>query len=322
MSSETQRHATSSEASKASKPSKKVKKTVSSDAPVPKKAKTDKHSQASPQRSQPSASNPALSPNRQSSSPVSVSSEPRSVLSRPGSREDLASLYRDIPLHQHSPRRAAEDGTDARTLPHHLSALYWHPSMPGMAQESSANPEPFAWKHSDKQRCSVSPKDNLPTSKWGRHDTTEASEAAHPDRPARDQRRHHSACSLPSSSDPWLVARSPYHQFPVLGFPPYPGFLVPPTFMPPRCSLRDHIGLLCTQCLLCLRTRGFTKRDDPGTGLRIHLASLLARLNTSSHRQILSTRLAIYSAKDPKTLTELERRNDGGLKHSLVFPAT
>ncbi|KAJ7342030.1 hypothetical protein JRQ81_008420 [Phrynocephalus forsythii] len=235
MSSEPQRHA-ASEASTASKPSKKVKKAASADASTSKKAKTDKHPSASPQRSLPSASNPTLSPNHQSTSPVSVSSEPRSVLSHHGSREDLASLYRDVPLTcQYSPRRAGAEGTNPRSFPsyHHFSAPYWHPSLPSMAQESSVNPEPSARKHSSKRRRSISPKDDLPSSKRSRHGTVKASETAHADQPARDAHRRPSAGSLPSSSDPWLGSRSHYHPFPVPGFPPYPGYPAPPAFMPP-----------------------------------------------------------------------------------------
>ncbi|KAJ7338131.1 hypothetical protein JRQ81_010732 [Phrynocephalus forsythii] len=231
MSSEPQRHA-STETAKASKPSKKVKKS-SADAPVPKKPRTDKRPPSSPQRSQPS--NPTLSPNRRSESPVSVSSEPRSVPSIHGSREDLASLYRDLPLaRQFSPRRTGTEGTESQTFQsyHHVSAPYWQ-SMPGVAQDSSANPEPSARKHSDKRRRSVSPKGDLPSSKQSRHDTVAASDTAQGDHSARSSRPCHSADSLPSSSDPWMVPRSPYHPFPVPGYPPYPGYPVPPPFVPP-----------------------------------------------------------------------------------------
>ncbi|KAJ7341947.1 hypothetical protein JRQ81_008008 [Phrynocephalus forsythii] len=105
--------------------------------------------------------------------------------------------------------------------------------MPGVAQDSSANPEPSARKHSDKRRRSVSPKGDLPSSKRSRHDTVAAPDTAQGDHSARSSRPCHSADSLPSSSDPWMVPRSPYHPFPVPGYPPYPGYPVPPPFVPP-----------------------------------------------------------------------------------------
>ncbi|KAJ7338115.1 hypothetical protein JRQ81_010699 [Phrynocephalus forsythii] len=231
MSSEAQRQTASSEALKASNLSKKVKTAATADAPAPKKAETDKHPPVSPQRSQPSASNPTLSPNRRSTSPVSVSSEAMLVASCHGSREDLASLYTDILLARpHSPRWAARDGTDPRSIPpyppspyHHFPAQYLHPSLPSMAQESCANPEPFARKHSEKRRCSVSPKDNLPSLKRSHHGTAAASETVRTDQAVLETRQRRSAGSIPSTSEPWLVLRSPYHPFPVPSFPPYPG---------------------------------------------------------------------------------------------------